>query len=68
MDRTADIEDVFEIFEFDGAIDARSGRAPRERIVDADVHGYGAINNRRIDADDVALNDAVRVSMVAFWP
>ena len=60
MNGAADVEDVFEILEFDGAIDAEIGaRAVWERFGEQDVDGDGAVLDGGIDAGDPALDDAV---------
>ena len=56
MHGPADVEHVFQVFELDGAVDAEVGsRAQRQRVVDADVDGNGAVHNRGIDARSRAL-------------
>ena len=56
----ADEENVLEIFEFDGAIDAEIGAgAKRERLDDLDVDGDGAIYHGRVDAGNPTVDDAV---------
>src|SRR5579885_506956 len=60
MNRATDVEDVFQIFDFDGAIHAGVGaRAERERFVKSDVHGNGAVLHGRINPGNVAVHDAV---------
>src|ERR1700733_4450614 len=58
--RPADVQNVFQVLEGDRAVHAEVGaRAERKRIVDADIHGDRAVDNRGIDADDVAVHDTV---------
>ena len=60
MNGAADEENVFEVFEFDGAIDAEVGaRTERERIGDLDVDGDGAVLDGGVDAGDETFDDAV---------
>ena len=60
VDGAAYEEDVFQVFEFDGAIDAKIwARAHRERFGELDVDGDGAVLDGGIDAGDQAFYDAV---------
>src|SRR5580698_1862879 len=58
--RPADIQNVFQVLEGDRAVHAEVGaRAERKRVVDADIHGDRAVDDRGIDADHVAIYDTV---------
>src|SRR5215470_5244282 len=54
------IENVFHVFDFDGAVYGEVGAcASRERAVEGNINGNGAILNRRIDTGHMAVHDAV---------
>ena len=58
--RAADEEHVVEPLELDGAVDAQVGtRAARQLAGELDVDRDGALLRRRVDADDLAFDDAV---------
>ena len=58
--RASDVQDVLQALEFDRAVDAEVGAgAARQLAGELDVHGDGAVLRRRVDADDLAGDDAV---------
>ena len=67
---TADIDDIGEALEFDGAIDAevRDG-AGGQRTIEFAIHGAGTVDDGSVDAGDVSrARFRSCVSMDAFWP
>jgi hypothetical protein len=60
VDGPTDIEDIPEVIEFDGAIDAEVGAgAGRKRLGELDVDGDGAVLDGGIDAKDNTFDDAI---------
>src|SRR5690606_1191229 len=60
VDRPADVEDIFQQFELDRAIDAQVGpRTAGQGTLEFYIHGHGAVQYRWIDAGHHALDQAV---------
>lgn len=60
MDRPTDVRDILQALQLNCAVNAQiRARAFRQRSVQRNVHGYGAIFDRRINANDMAGNDAI---------
>src|SRR6185436_8623370 len=57
--RAADVQDVVQTLQLDGAVDAEVGsRTARQFAFERDVHGYCAVDGGRIDTNHLAGNDA----------
>ena len=55
----ADVDDVVQLFEAHGAVDAQVRAGAWRRAFERDVDADGAVRRRRIDPRDLAFDDAI---------